>query len=99
LRGIPTGAELIKVCQQTGAQCPWKPAKAQFDLALAGAGETRKASSPKDLGQRQSPVESEAIVKARDLQLGDPEPSLVVMNVSAKQNILVMKTRLTHIKR
>jgi hypothetical protein len=98
LPGVPTGSKLDDFCQQNVKECPWKPAKAQFDLVLGKAGEVKTASSLKELGKSQSPVESEAIVKARDLELSAPEPSLVVMNVSAKQDILVMKTQLIHVK-
>ncbi len=93
---VPTGSELVKFCQPFGRECSWKPSKGQFDLVLAKADEPKIVSLNKTLGQTQAAVESEAISRGIKLKPEAPEPSLVQMNVAPNQDILVMKTQLTH---
>jgi hypothetical protein len=98
LPGFPTGSQLFDFCQslQSGERCTWKPTRDQFNLVQAEAGESKMATSRKEIGKPQTSVESEAVEQERDLEYSAPEPSLIVMNVSAKQNVLVLKTQLVH---
>jgi len=98
---IPTGSELVNFCRSfpSGGDCRWPMTSDQFNLVRAGAGKSLVAKSRDEIGKAISAVESEAISKKRDIVYSAPEPSLVVMNESAEQDTLLMKTQLVHIRR
>jgi hypothetical protein len=98
---VPTGPELVKICRSlpTGGDCRWPLMRDQFDLVQAGAGKSLMARSREEIGKAITKLEREAIDKKRDIVYSAPEPSLVVMNESAEQDTLLMKTQLVHIRR
>jgi hypothetical protein len=98
---VPTGGELVKICRSlpAGGDCRWPLMREQFNLVQAGAGKSLMAGSREEIGKAISAVESEAINKKRDIVYSAPEPSLVVMNESAEQDTLLMKTQLVHVRR
>ena len=96
LPDVPVGNDLVKFCQPIGEECTWKPVKSKYDVLLAQAGEPKIQSTNKTLGEIQTDAENQAIARGIKLKAGEPEPTLVHMNVSAAQNILVIRTQLIH---
>ena len=96
LPAVPVGKELVRFCLPIGDECTWKPSKPQFDRVFAKADAPKIVSESKTLGQLLAQVEEFAIMRGIKLKAQDPEPTIVQMNLSAAQDILVMKTQLIH---
>ncbi len=95
LSGVPVGKELAAHCRIK--TCPWQPAETAWNRIEGGTEVAALISQDRSFGQAQTRVEAEAIGR-RDFGLpsGAPAPSVVKMNASAKDSMLVVKIDLIH---
>ncbi len=95
LSGVPVGKELFVHCQTK--TCPWRPTETAWNRIEGATGIAAMVTQDRSFGQAQTIVEAEAIGR-RDFGLpaGAPAPSVVKMNASAKDSMLVVKIDLIH---
>lgn len=101
LKGVPTGAELVKLAQgQQGYT--WKATPAAWDSIQSAATAPVKVSVKKDdVGKADAPKATDAGnggTTTRELKLtdDDPEPTVVRMSASSTTNVLVTTIDLVH---
>jgi len=96
LAGVPIEDDLVKYCGDEKAQCNWHPTPdlwAQLRKQVAvPAGEVKA----KNDGKAQTAAEHQAATRGIGLAKDDPEPSLVLMNVSSDSGLLVAELDLFH---
>lgn len=95
IAGIPSAAELSVLCR-AGRQCAWQPPAETWAQLKAAAGAPARVSQSETYGQKISDGEREATTRGLGLSAAAPEPSVVRMNVSAADGLLLTTVSLTH---
>lgn len=93
--GIPIGADLVTFCRRNPASCPLSMSPTVWAKIKASNGEVRVSRS-KTYGQTQTQGEREATTRGLGLNQNAPEPSVVRMNVSTNDSVLVTTLDLVH---
>lgn len=96
LPGIPTGDGLIKFCRDNPASCPLHVSSADWAKVKSSLNGRVKVSKSKTYGQKQTSGEREATTRGLGLDQSAPEPSVVRMNVTSTDGILVTALDLIH---
>jgi hypothetical protein len=97
LEGVPAGEELVRLCDESGQACAWKPEAGQWAaLKAANARDEIAFSRLKDEGRAQTPAEREAAARGLGLRADAPLPSVIYMIASSNANVLVATVDLIH---
>lgn len=94
--GIPTGDELVRFCNKNPNSCPLRVSAADWAKVKGSLNARVKVSKSKTYGQKQTSGEREATTRGLGLDQSAPEPSVVRMNVSTTDSILVTALDLVH---
>lgn len=94
--GIPIGDELVSYCKKSTAICPFRLSPEVWARANQGSSGGVKVSKSKTYGQTQTQGEREATTRGLGLSQNAPEPSVVRMNVSTNDSVLVTTLDLIH---
>jgi hypothetical protein len=95
LPGIPIGADLVSFCKRNPKSCPLSMSPSVWANIKASNGQVRVSKS-KTYGQTQTQGEREATTRGLGLTQNAPEPSVVRMNVSTNESVLVTTLDLVH---
>ena len=96
LADVPIEDDLTKYCGEDKDHCAWHPSAdlwAQLQKQLSIPSPVAKAKSD---GKAQTATEHQAATRGIGLAKDDPEPSLVMMNVSSDSGLLVAQLDLFH---
>jgi len=94
--GIPIGSNLVTFCDNNKASCPLRMSPEVWDRARQGSSGGVKVSKSTSYGQSQTRGEQEATTRGLGLSQNAPEPSVVRMNVSTNDSVLVTTLDLVH---
>ena len=94
--GIPIGGDLVTYCKNNTASCPLRMSPEAWDRARQGSSGGVKVSKSTSYGQSQTRGEQEATTRGLGLNQNAPEPSVVRMNVSTNDSVLVTTLDLVH---
>ncbi len=96
LPGIPIGDDLVNFCRNNAQSCPLKMRDDVWERVKKGASGEVRVSKSSSYGQAQTKGEQEATTRGLGLNQSAPEPSVVRMNVSTTDSILVTALDLVH---
>jgi hypothetical protein len=96
LPGIPIGDDLVDFCNKNPNSCPLKMSTANWTKVKSAMNARVKVSKSKTYGQTQTQGEREATTRGLGLDQSAPEPSVVRMNVTSTDGILVTALDLVH---
>jgi hypothetical protein len=96
LPGIPVGDDLVDFCNKNPNSCPLKMSPANWVKVKSSLNAKVKVSKSKTYGQTQTAGEREATTRGLGLDQSAPEPSVVRMNVSSTDGLLVTALDLVH---
>ena len=94
--GIPIGADLVQFCDNNPSSCPLRMSPTVWERAKQGSSGGVKVSKSTSYGQKQSQTERESTTRGLGLDQSAPEPSVVRMNVSTNDSVLVTTLDLVH---
>lgn len=94
--GIPIGNNLVSFCRNNPNSCPLRMSPEVWARARQGSSGGVKVSKSKTYGQTQTQGEREATTRGLGLNQNAPEPSVVRMNVSTNDSVLVTTLDLVH---
>ncbi len=94
--GIPVGDELVNFCSKNPGSCPLRMSPANWAKVKSAMNAKVKVSKSKTYGQTQTSGEREATTRGLGLDQSAPEPSVVRMNVTSTDGILVTALDLIH---
>lgn len=94
--GIPIGADLLRFCKNNPNSCPLRMAPDVWARAKQGSSGGVKVSKSTSYGQKQTQGERESTTRGLGLDQSAPEPSIVRMNVSTNDSVLVTTLDLVH---
>lgn len=95
LTDVPTREALLKICDQPNS-CPWKPSTDIWKKVSSLNNVDVVASVSKELGKAQSKVERESINRSLGLMQDAPEPTIIRINNSTQNKMLVTSIDLIH---
>jgi len=87
---------LVAYCRDKPESCPWRPSAMQWKQLLTKADTAAHESQSRKIGQAQTTVERDRILRDVGLPSGAPTPTKVKMNVSPGAEILMMNVDLIH---
>lgn len=94
--GIPVGDDLVNYCRNNQGSCPLRMSDANWAKVKQAMNARVKVSKSTTYGQTQTRGEQEATTRGLGLDQSAPEPSVVRMNVSSTEGILVTAIDLVH---
>jgi hypothetical protein len=94
--GIPIGDDLVRFCKNNQASCPLRMSPEVWARANQGSSGGVKVSKSTSYGQKQTRGEIESTTRGLGLDQSAPEPSVVRMNVSTNDSVLVTTLDLVH---
>jgi hypothetical protein len=96
LKSVPTSEELVAFCGLNKDKCPWQPPAEIWDaIAKATKAEVKVATS-KNFGQAQTETEKVATTRGLGLDKAAPQPSVIRINASTSEPLLVTVLDLVH---
>lgn len=96
LPAIPIEEALINYCRENTQACPVRPATDLWAQIRKDADLPTQTAKAENYGNVETPGERQATTRGIGLSKQDPEPSLVIMTVSADRDTLVTAIDLTH---
>jgi hypothetical protein len=96
LKSVPTSDELVAFCGLNKDKCPWQPPSdvwAQIEKATKAQ---VKAATSKNFGQAQTETEKVATTRGLGLDKSAPQPSVIRINASTSEPLLVTVLDLVH---
>jgi hypothetical protein len=96
LNSVPTADELVAFCGLNKDKCPWQPTSEVWEkIEKAAKAEVRVATS-KNFGQAQTETEKVATTRGLGLDKSAPQPSVIRINASTTEPLLVTVLNLVH---
>lgn len=96
LNGVPTADELVAFCGLHKDKCPWQaPADVWQQIEKATTGQVKVATT-QNFGQAQTEREKVAMTRGLGLDKSMPQPSVIRINASSNQPLLVTVLDLVH---
>ena len=96
LPGVPTADELVAFCRLNKDKCPWQaPDGVWQQIQKATTGQVKVATT-QNYGQAQTEREKVAMTRGLGLDQSMPQPSVIRINVSSTEPILVTILDLVH---
>jgi Domain of unknown function (DUF4384) len=97
LRSVPTGNDLVAWCAANKDKCPWHPPQDVWISVMKDAARSNiKVVTAKTFGQTQTETEKTATTRGLGLDKSAPQPSVIRMNASTNEPMLVTLLDLTH---
>lgn len=96
LGAVPMEDDLITLCRENKAKCPWRPSTEVWAQIQKEQGEPVKIAKATGLGNSQTDSERSAITRGIGLNRDDPEPTLIMLTASTARNMLVVVLDLVH---
>src|ERR1044072_1244656 len=96
LKSVPTSDELVAFCGLNKDKCPWQPAPEIWEqIEKAGKAEVKVATA-RNFGQAQTETEKVATTRGLGLDKSAPQPSVIRINASTSEPVLVTVLDLVH---
>lgn len=96
LKGVPTAEELVAFCGLNKDKCPWQP-PAEVWAAIEKATKAEvKVATTQNFGQAQTERERVAMTRGLGLDKNMPQPSVIRINASSNEPMLVTVLDLVH---
>jgi len=93
---VPTGEQLVALCASGKDKCPWQPpADIWANIDSATKAEVKVATT-QNFGEAQTEHERVAMTRGLGLDQSVPPPSVIRMNVSSREPVLVTVLDLVH---
>ena len=93
---VPTGEELVAFCGMNKDKCPWQPPTDVWErIQKATTGQVKVATS-QNFGQAQTERERVAMTRGLGLDKSMPQPSVIRINASSSEPLLVTVLDLVH---
>lgn len=97
LNGAPTGDELVALCTTSKDKCPWHPSTEVWDQVMRDMVRSNiRVVTAKQFGQPQSEPEKVATTRGLGLDQSAPQPSVIRINASTSDPMLVTVLDLIH---
>lgn len=96
LPGIPIGDNLVSFCRDNPRSCPLSMSPQAWANVKASMAARARVSKSSTYGQAQTSVERDSTTRGLGLDQSAPEPSVVRMNVSTNDSVLVTSIDLVH---
>lgn len=96
LPGVPTGDELVDYCHKNQNRCPWRATPAMWAQVKRYANSRVSVVKSTTYGQNQTQGEREATTRGLGLDQSAPPPSIIRMNVTSTEGVLVTALDLVH---
>ena len=93
---VPLEDDLINYCKQNEGKCPLRPTDDLWSQIQREMSVPLQVAKAERFGKAQTAVEHQASTRGIGLSKDDPEPSVVMMTVSANTAILVAMLELVH---
>ena len=96
LKSVPTSDELVAFCGLNKDKCPWQPPAEVWDPIEKAAKAEVKVATSKNFGQAQTETEKVATTRGLGLDKSAPQPSVIRINASTNEPLLVTVVDLIH---
>lgn len=96
LKSVPTSDELVAFCGLNKDKCPWQPAPEVWDQIEKATKAEVKVAISKNFGQAQTETEKVATTRGLGLDKSAPQPSVIRINASTSEPLLVTVLDLVH---
>ena len=96
LKLVPTGAELVAFCGLNKDKCPWQPPADVWQLIEKATKAQVKVATSRNFGQVQTETEKVSTTRGLGLDKRAPQPSVIRINASTSEPLLVTVLDLVH---
>lgn len=97
LNSVPTGNELVALCTTSKDKCPWHPSTEVWDRVQRDMVRSNiRVVTAKQFGQAQTDSEKVATTRGLGLDQSAPQPSVIRINASTNDPMLVTVLDLVH---
>ena len=96
LTGVPTAEELVAFCGLNKDKCPWQPPADVWALVEKATNGEVKVATTQNFGQAQTEREKVAMTRGLGLDKSMPQPSVIRINASSRETVLVTVLDLVH---
>ena len=96
LKSVPTSDELVAFCGMNKDKCPWRASAEVWEQIQNATKAQVKVATSKTFGQAQTEKEKIATTRGLGLDKSAPEPSVIRMNASTNEPLLVTMLDLVH---
>ena len=96
LKSVPTGDELVAFCGLNKDKCPWQPPSDVWQQIEKATKAQVKVATSKNFGQAQTETEQVATTRGLGLDKSAPQPSVIRINASTSEPLLVTVLDLVH---
>ncbi len=93
---VPTGAQLVNLCNQSPGSCPLRLSDSNWVQVKAGLNARTNTSRMREYGQKEDRSETESVERGLGLSQAAPAPAVVRLNVDGTGKILVTAIDLVH---
>ena len=96
LNGVPTADELVAFCGLNKDKCPWQPPADVWQQIEKATTAQVKVATTQNFGQAQTEREKVAMTRGLGLDKSMPQPSVIRINASSNEPMLVTVLDLVH---
>lgn len=96
LKSVPISDELVAFCGLNKDKCPWQPSSEFLQQIERATKAGVKVAIDKDFGQAQTETEKVATTRGLGLDQSAPQPSVIRINVSTNEPMLITVLDLVH---
>jgi hypothetical protein len=96
LKSVPTSDELVAFCGLNKDKCPWQPSSDVWEQIEKATKAEVKVATSKNFGQTQTETEKVATTRGLGLDKSAPQPSVIRINASTSEPLLVTVLDLVH---
>jgi hypothetical protein len=96
LQSVPTADELVAFCGLNKDKCPWQPPADVWQSIQKATMADVKVATTQNFGQAQTERERAAMTRGLGLDQSMPQPSVIRINASSKDSMLVTVLDLVH---
>jgi hypothetical protein len=96
LKSVPTSDELVAFCGLNKDKCPWRPSPEVWEQIEKATKAEVKVATSKNFGQAQTETEKVATTRGLGLDKSAPQPSVIRINASTSEPLLVTVLALVH---
>ena len=93
---VPTGDALVALCGTSKDKCPWQPPADVWQKIESATKAEVKVATTKNFGEAQTEHERVAMTRGLGLDKSIPPPSVIRINASSREAILVTVVDLVH---
>ncbi|HXT64297.1 MAG TPA: DUF4384 domain-containing protein [Pyrinomonadaceae bacterium] len=96
LPAVPTGDALVALCGTSKDKCPWQPPADIWEKIESASKAEVKVATTRNFGEAQTEHERVAMTRGLGLDKSIPPPSVIRINASSREAILVTVVDLVH---